>query len=262
MAKLTKGGLQLIQIYEGLRLEAYRDAVGIWTIGYGHTSMAGAPDVVPNLRISREEAVAILAMDVEKFARGVQASITTPHLNDNQFSALVSFAYNVGLGNFRSSSVLKAVNSGDFDAVPRRLNLWVKAGGRVLPGLVKRRAAEGTFFARDYRATSLMEASLPMPSDHELDQIIALRGTIEPIEGKELGQSTTVWASIAGWASSLGVFASALQEQARKAVWNLQEWYWVIPQEHYGKLMLLAVVTACTVWIIRERRKKAVDDGV
>lgn len=143
--KMTDEGLALIKRMEGLRLTAYRDAVGVWTIGYGHTAMAGAPEVRAGMTISNAEAHAIFVRDVDIFARGVQAAVRVK-LIDQQFSALVSFAYNVGLGGFKRSSVLAAVNAGDFDAVPRRLNLWTKAGGKVLPGLVRRRAAEGALF--------------------------------------------------------------------------------------------------------------------
>ncbi|MBL8790220.1 MAG: lysozyme [Rhizobiales bacterium] len=144
--KVTEEGLALIRRFEGFRSEAYRDAVGVWTIGYGHTSMAGPPKVTAGLRISAEEGAAILARDVEHFAAGVAQLVKVP-ISDTQFSALVSFAYNVGLGAFRASSVLKAVNEGDFPAVPHRLGLWVRAGGKTLPGLVKRRAMEGELFA-------------------------------------------------------------------------------------------------------------------
>lgn len=158
--KVTEEGLALIRQFEGFRSAAYRDAVGVWTIGYGHTSMAGLPEVTPGLRISREQGAEILARDVAVFADGVAAAVQTK-VNDAQFSALVSFAYNVGLGNFRKSSVLRAVNAGDFAAVPRRLNLWVKAGGRTLPGLVKRRAAEGVLFAGSTTPEAPLPADLP-----------------------------------------------------------------------------------------------------
>lgn len=143
---MTEEGLALIRRLEGFRSEAYRDAVGVWTIGYGHTSMAGPPAVTAGLRITAEEGAAILARDVEAVAQGVRKAVTV-ELSDNQFSALVSFAYNVGLGAFRASSVLKTVNAGAFADVPARLALWVKAGGKTLPGLVRRRALEGELFA-------------------------------------------------------------------------------------------------------------------
>jgi GH24 family phage-related lysozyme (muramidase) len=143
---MTDEGLELIRQFEGFRSAAYRDPVGVWTIGYGHTSMAGAPEVKPGLTVSDAEAAEILARDVDQFARGVRALLKVD-LSDGQFSALVSFAYNVGLGALKKSSVLTAVNARDFAAVPRRLQLWTKAGGHVLPGLVKRRAAEAALFA-------------------------------------------------------------------------------------------------------------------
>jgi lysozyme len=143
---MTEEGLELIRQFEGFRGAAYRDPVGVWTIGYGHTSMAGAPEVTPGLTISESEGAAILARDVDQFAKGVRALLRVD-VSDGQFSALVSFAYNVGLGALKKSSVLTAVNARDFAAVPRRLQLWVKAGGHVLPGLVKRRAAEAALFA-------------------------------------------------------------------------------------------------------------------
>jgi lysozyme len=143
--KMTDEGLELIKTFEGFRSRAYRDPVGVWTIGFGHTSMAGMPEVRPGMVVSEAEAAEILRRDVEMFARGVRERLARK-LSDAQFSALVSFAYNVGLGALAKSSVLRAVNAGDFEAVPRRLALWTKAGGRTLPGLVRRRAAEAALF--------------------------------------------------------------------------------------------------------------------
>ena len=150
-ARISDAALALIMRFEGCRLEAYRDAVGVWTIGYGHTSRAGPPQVRPGMRITEAEARDILRRDVERFARdvarvlGADAELLTP----NQFGALVSFAYNVGIGNLKRSSVLKAVREGRHDEVPRLLLLWTKARDpktgrlRTLRGLVRRRRAEG-----------------------------------------------------------------------------------------------------------------------
>ncbi len=143
--EVNKSGLDLIKEFEGWRETSYRDAVGVWTIGYGHTSSAGLPSVTPGLKISKLEGEAILKKDVNQFAEGVKKLIKK-ELNDNQFSAIVSFAYNVGLGNFKKSSVLKNINSSLYDRVPTSLSLWNKAGGKVLPGLTRRRAAEGLLF--------------------------------------------------------------------------------------------------------------------
>jgi len=145
-ARIGDAALELIMRFEGFRAEAYRDAAGIWTIGYGHTSMAGPPQVRPGMRITKAEAVDILRRDVERFARGVARAIgdeALAKLDENRFGALVSFAYNVGLGNFRRSSVLRAVRDGRPEDVPRLLLRWTKAGGRRLRGLVRRRRAEG-----------------------------------------------------------------------------------------------------------------------
>jgi lysozyme len=143
---MTEEGLALIRHFEGFRAEAYRCPAGVWTIGYGHTAEAGPPAVKPGMRMSEAEARAVLARDVDAFASAVRAGLTR-EVSPRQFSALVSFAFNVGTGAFARSSVLKAVNEGRLDAVPGRLKLWVKARGRVLPGLVRRRAAEAAMFA-------------------------------------------------------------------------------------------------------------------
>lgn len=148
---MTEEGLALIRRFEGFRGTAYRCPAGQWTIGYGHTSEAGPPVVRPGMTMSEEEARAVLARDVSHFAADVAGLVKRP-LSDAQFSALVSFAYNVGTPAFARSSVLKAVNAGRFADVPPALKLWVKGGGKVLPGLARRRAAEAELFLSDVPA--------------------------------------------------------------------------------------------------------------
>lgn len=143
---MTEEGMALIRRFEGFRAEAYRCPAGVWTIGYGHTAEAGPPAVTPHMRMSEAEARRVLAADVERFAGAVRAGLTRD-VSPEQFSALVSFAFNVGVAGFRRSSALKAVNAGDFPVVPEKLMLWVRAGGRELPGLVRRRKAEAALFA-------------------------------------------------------------------------------------------------------------------
>jgi lysozyme len=174
--RIDEQGIELIRSFEGLRLTAYQDATGIWTIGYGHTSSAGDPQVNRGLTISQEDAEKILQRDVAQFAQGV-ARLITIKLNEAQFACLVSFAYNVGLDAFARSGVLKAVNARDFEAVPRRLALWTKAGGKTLPGLVRRRAAEAALF---------------MAGDSQ-----PINRRIVPQQGKPLRQSKTVWSALA-----------------------------------------------------------------
>ncbi len=147
---VNQAAIDLIKEFEGFRANAYRDSVGVWTIGYGHTSRAGEPKVKPGMRITRAEGERILKKDVAMFAADVERALgnDADKLNDNQFGAIVSFAYNVGIGNLKKSSVLKAIRRGDLDAVPAKLKLWNKAGGKVLKGLVRRRKAEGELFMR------------------------------------------------------------------------------------------------------------------
>jgi lysozyme len=143
---VTKEGLALIREFEGFRSSAYRCPAGILTIGYGHTSAAGPPEVKPGMRLSREEAEQVLAGDVGRTAGEVK-DLLVRELTPPQFSALVSLAFNVGIGAFARSSVLKSANAGQFGIVPQKLLLWTKGGGRVLPGLVRRRNAEAALFS-------------------------------------------------------------------------------------------------------------------
>ena len=166
---VNQAAIDLIKEFEGFRANAYRDAVGVWTIGYGHTSRAGDPKVKPGMRITRAEGEHILKKDVAKFAAGVERVLgdDADKLNDNQFGAIVSFAYNVGIGNLKRSSVLKAIRRGDLDAVPSKLKLWNKAGGKVLKGLVRRRKAEGELFMRPVDSKPVVvepHESAPEPS--------------------------------------------------------------------------------------------------
>ncbi|MEN6082592.1 lysozyme [Chromobacterium piscinae] len=139
--KTNTAGINLIKQFEGVRLQAYQDAVGVWTIGYGHTG----PEVKAGIRISQQQAEQLLATDLEKFETGVGKVVTVP-LNANQFSALVSFSYNLGLGNLQSSTLLRLLNKGDYTGAAGQFPLWNKAGGNVLPGLSRRRLAEQTLF--------------------------------------------------------------------------------------------------------------------
>jgi len=158
--KMNERSLVLIRRFEGFRAKAYRDAAGVWTIGYGHTSRAGPPKVSPGMRITKKQAEDILCADLEKFAAGVMPLVNHP-LNANQCGALVSFAYNVGLGNFQRSSVLRAVNEGRLSDVPDRLMRWTRAGGRRLRGLARRRRSEGRLFMTPV----LQKPQNPQPPD-------------------------------------------------------------------------------------------------
>lgn len=141
-----KAGLDLIKFFEGCSLRAYKDSVGVWTIGYGHTSAAGAPKVVSRLTISQDEAEAILARDLGKYEADVTRAVRVP-LTQNQFDALVSWHYNTGAVG--RATLTKKLNEGDYAAVPRELAKWNKAGGKVLKGLTRRRKAEADLWSSD-----------------------------------------------------------------------------------------------------------------
>ena len=142
----SPAGRAFIGLHEGLRLGAYRDAVGIWTIGYGHTAMAGPPAPAAGMTISNSEADAILARDLLRFETGVGRLVTVP-LAQHEFDALVSFAFNVGEGALGRSTLLKRLNAGDRPAAAAQFGTWNKAGGRVLAGLTRRRAEERAMFS-------------------------------------------------------------------------------------------------------------------
>ncbi|MEO0866979.1 MAG: lysozyme [Cyanobacteria bacterium J06642_11] len=139
-------GVSLIKSFEGLRLRAYQDAVGVWTIGYGTTR-----GVRPGQEISEAQAEALLKSDLNRFERDVNQAVRIP-INDNQFAALVSFTYNVGAGAMKNSTLLRKLNRRDIYGAANEFLRWNRAGGRVLAGLTRRRRAErALFLGQDYR---------------------------------------------------------------------------------------------------------------
>jgi lysozyme len=134
-------GRAMIASFEGLRLTAYQDIVGVWTIGYGHTG----PDVKPGLAITRQQADQLLVNDLARFERGVNALVTV-RLNQNQFDALVSFSYNLGLSSLQGSTLLRLLNAGNFQAAADQFPRWNRAGGKEVAGLTRRRAEERKLF--------------------------------------------------------------------------------------------------------------------
>ena len=139
---------KLTEPSEGRRLVSYRDCVGVWTIGYGHTSRAGAPRVSPGMKIAEADADEILSRDLRMFERGVAAALAKAkgEVAQREFDALVDLAFNIGLGAFRSSSLLRAYLAGDKAKAAEKFLDWTKAGGRVVPGLVARRKRDRAWF--------------------------------------------------------------------------------------------------------------------
>jgi len=139
--KTSAAGRKAIRAREGVVLKAYRDSVGVLTIGVGHTSAAGSPKVTPGLTITATQADEILSRDLAIFEKAVNASVKVP-LSQNEFDALVSLAFNIGAGAFKKSTLVRELNKGNRAAAADQFLRWNKAGGRTLKGLVNRRHAE------------------------------------------------------------------------------------------------------------------------
>lgn len=134
--KISDNGLRLIMKYEGCRLQAYKDAVGIWTIGYGHTKGVKQGQIITNA-----QAIEYLKQDCEKAEKAVSKYDNRYHFNQNQFDALVSFAFNIG-----SIDQLTANGTRTIPTISNKILEYNKAGGKVLSGLVSRRKAEKQLF--------------------------------------------------------------------------------------------------------------------
>ena len=142
--KMGSAGIDMVKKYEGVYLYAYRDPVGIWTIGYGHTK-----GVYGGQTISQAQADAYLREDMAEFEGEVNRQVKVP-VTQNMFDALVSFAFNVGGGALASSDLLQKLNAGDYTGAANEFGRWVYGGGQQLPGLVKRRASERALFLTGY----------------------------------------------------------------------------------------------------------------
>lgn len=143
---INAAALDLIKEFEGFRAQAYRDPVGIVTIGYGTTAAAGV-GISPKMgdTITEAQASEYLMRAVDKFSAQIRPKITR-ETTPNQFGAMVSLAYNIGPSAFAKSSVLKRFNAGDVQGAADAFLMWNKAGGKVLGGLKRRREAERALF--------------------------------------------------------------------------------------------------------------------
>lgn len=141
MRRINEKGLELIKKFEGLRLEPYICSGGKKTVGYGHTGDLARAD----RRITEIEAEAALRQDLRGAERDVERLVKVP-VSDNQFSALVSFVFNLGAGSLSRSTLLRKLNTGDYTGASEEFWKWRRAGGKILKGLVRRRAAEKELF--------------------------------------------------------------------------------------------------------------------
>jgi len=144
---ISTAGVDLLTHFEGLRLEAYQDSVGVWTIGYGHTK-----GVTPSMKITESQANNLLKTELIEYQNYINSMVKVG-LSQCEYDALVCWVYNLGPTNLRESTLLKVLNQGDKFLVPEQIRRWNRAGGKVLKGLVRRREAEALMFAgRDWRS--------------------------------------------------------------------------------------------------------------
>lgn len=144
LMKTNQRGIDLIKSFEGLELKAYPDpgtGGDPWTIGYGHTG----PEVKKGLVITAEQAEEYLKKDLEKFENALMKMLKVS-VTENQWAALISFAYNCGPKNLETSTLLRLLNAGDIQGAAAQFGRWNKAAGKELPGLTRRRAAERALF--------------------------------------------------------------------------------------------------------------------
>ena len=241
--QMSQGGLDtLLKKFEGCKLKAYRCPANVCTIGYGHTSSAGAPEVRDGMIITQADAETILRQDLIKYERSVQ-DLVKVKLTQNQFDVLVDFAYNAGVGNLKSSTMLKKVNAGDLDAVPAELMKWTKGGGKVLPGLVRRRQAESAWWT-----ASAKPATPEQVFDHEQEQ----RTDPDPVPVRTMadskqGNAALLTAGVGG----LGV-AKEVAAQAKDASDVADQFAGLLANPNFV-IMLAVVGLAAAIWFWRKK---------
>lgn len=208
--QISAEGLAHVKRWEGLRLDAYRDVAGVWTIGYGHTGSPAAPGVT----ITEQEAEVLLRADLNTAETAVSQMVKVP-LTEEQFASLVSFVFNVGTGAFAKSTLLEELNKGNYDEVPAQLQRWVFAGGKRTPGLVNRRAAEAGLWAKGAYVNSASIEAVTPPADLKKSRTMWAAGLG--------GVSLAIPAVLEGWPAISAAFTdSATQMQpalGQNAVW-------------------------------------------
>lgn len=212
MKHINDEGVALIKQWEGCKLTAYKCPAGVWTIGYGHTRTARE-----GMTITQAQAESLLREDLRVFEAAVTDAVDVD-LSDNQFAALVSWAYNIGVGAMRRSSLIRRLNAGEYDAVPNELAKWSRVKGKAVKGLSNRRAAEAGLWARGaFVASRNIEPAAPA----------------EPSPGKD--------------ASALGGVAAAAAAAA-PALTSLSGLHWSV-----GVALVAGLVGLAAVYLLRRR---------
>lgn len=223
MMKTSINGFSLIKQFEGFRENAYRDVVGVWTIGYGFTA-----GVQPGQHMTPAQADARLGTELLRYEDAVRRACTLEP-NQNQFDALVCFAWNVGTAGMAGSTVIKAHNRGDFQSAARAFGLWNKAGGKVWPGLTRRRAAESALYLKpvphlvprvvDEPAPDAPAGELPsrdaLPNRDALPHVEPMPQAVEPesrLSESPINRAATVAGTTAATVGAVSQIKSGLDE--------------------------------------------------
>lgn len=257
MREVNEFGRRKIELWEGLpggkpALHAYRDSVGVWTIGFGHTG----PEVRAGLVWTMAQCEQALDKDLDEAEREVSASVKVS-LNDNQFAALVSFVFNVGVQAFRGSSLLRMLNQNRYDVVPRKLLEWVNARDRKtgrlikLKGLVNRRLNEGALWN--------LPAQLEMPVAH----FAALPVTNEvpeapPTKSGVMSTSTGKAQALALASGAAGAAVDTFGNTLLQIMGYLQALH---PYMEATKYALVANTMVLIGWTLWDRHRKIRDEG-
>lgn len=144
--KTSKTGIDLIKEFESCSLKAYKCPAGVLTIGYGHTGLVNGKPITSDMTITELLAETLLAIDLQKFENAVNK--LNLELNQNQFDSIISFIFNIGSGNFQSSTMLKKLKAKDYVGASNEFDKWIYAKGKKLAGLIKRRAKEKLLFLK------------------------------------------------------------------------------------------------------------------
>lgn len=143
----SKNCIDLIKKFEGFRSEAYQDSVGVWTVGYGSTMWPDGNKVQPGQKMTIQEAEAVMTWELERKGKVILSGLPTTIINQNQYDALLSFAYNLGVGALLKSTLFKKLKLNPNDETIRaEFMRWVNAGGKPLKGLITRRKAEADLY--------------------------------------------------------------------------------------------------------------------
>jgi lysozyme len=235
----------LLKKFEGCKLSSYRCPANVCTIGYGHTSAAGAPEVTDGMKITQKDADDILRRDLVKYETAVYGMVQQP-LTQHQFDTLVDFAYNAGVGALKSSTLLKKVNAAQFDDVPTELMKWTKGGGKVLPGLVRRRQAESAWW------TSELEKQSPKTPEQVFDHEQEQRSDPDPLPVRTMadskqGNAALLTAGLGGLGAAKEVAA-----QAKDASDTADQLAGLLANPNF--LIMLAIIgLAAAIWYFRKK---------